>query len=72
MASFNLGDAALIGLFGGGALGFVLADDDFDFVARLPLYYDLITLALQTDSTRVITLEVSGIGDNSGGLPLRP
>lgn len=44
--------------------------DDFDFVDRLPLYYDLITLALQTDSTRVITLEVSGIGDNSGGLPL--
>ena len=44
--------------------------DDFDFVERLPLYYDLITLALQTDSTRVITLEVSGIGKNSGGLPL--
>ena len=44
--------------------------DDFDFVERLPLYYDLIALALQTDSTRVITLEVSGIGNNSGGLPL--
>ena len=44
--------------------------DDFDFVDRLPLYYDLITLALQTDSTRVISLEVSGIGTNSGGLPL--
>ncbi len=44
--------------------------DDLDFVDRLPLYYDLVTLALQTDSTRAITLEVSGIGDNSGGLPL--
>jgi len=44
--------------------------DDLDFKDRLPLYYDLITLALQTDSTRVITLEVSGIGSNSGGLPL--
>ncbi len=44
--------------------------DDFDFVERLPLYYDLMALALQTDSTRVITLEVSGIGNNSGGLPL--
>lgn len=44
--------------------------DDFDFIDRLPLYYDLITLALQTDSTRVITLEVSGLGANSGGLPI--
>ena len=44
--------------------------DELDFVERLPLYYDLAALALQTDSTRVITLEVSGIGDNSGGLPL--
>lgn len=44
--------------------------DDLDFVDRLPLYYDLIALALQTDSTRVITLEVSGLGANSGGLPL--
>lgn len=44
--------------------------DDLDFVDRLPLYYDLVLLALQTDSTRVITLEVSGIGENSGGLPL--
>lgn len=46
------------------------AADDLDFVDRLPLYYDLITLALQTDSTRVITMEVSGLGANSGGLPL--
>ena len=44
--------------------------DGFDFVDRLPLYYDLVALALQTDSTRIITLEVSGIGNNSGGLPL--
>ncbi len=44
--------------------------DQLDFVDRLPLYYDLAALALQTDSTRVITLEVTGIGANSGGLPL--
>jgi hypothetical protein len=44
--------------------------DELDFVDRLPLYYDLITLALQTDSTRVLTLEVSNLGANSGGLPL--
>ena len=49
-----------------------LADDadDLDFVDRVPLYYDLIALALQTDSTRVVTLEVTGLGANSGGLPL--
>jgi hypothetical protein len=41
-----------------------------DFKDRVPLYYDLMALALQTDSTRVITLELSGIGGNSGGFPL--
>ena len=41
-----------------------------EFVDRVPLYYDLITLALQTDSTRVITLEFSDLGPNSGGFPL--
>ncbi|MFT5131088.1 MAG: hypothetical protein ACI8W8_004723, partial [Rhodothermales bacterium] len=41
-----------------------------DFVDRVPLYYDLMALALQTDSTRVITFEISDIGANSGGLPI--
>lgn len=44
--------------------------DDMDFVDRVPLYYDLIALALQTDSTRVITFELSDIGVNSGGFPI--
>jgi len=46
------------------------AADHLDLVDRLPLYYDLIKLALQTDSTRVITFEISGLGNNSGGLPI--
>lgn len=41
-----------------------------DFVDRVPLYYDLAALALQTDSTRVITLAFGDIGGNSGGFPL--
>ena len=41
-----------------------------DFIERVPIYYDLMTLALQTDSTRVITLEISDIGGNSGGFPI--
>jgi len=44
--------------------------DEVDFVDRVPLYYDLAALALQTDSTRVITLEFSGLGQNSGGFPI--
>lgn len=44
--------------------------DGMDFVDRVPLYYDLISLALETDSTRVISFELSGIGKNLGGLPL--
>lgn len=44
--------------------------DDMDFVKRVPLYYDLIALALQADSTRVITFELSDIGSNSGGFPI--
>jgi hypothetical protein len=31
-----------------------------DFVSDLPIMYDLIALALQTDSTRVVTLEIGG------------
>lgn len=38
-----------------------------DFVDRVSLYYDLMTLALQTDSTRVITLALADIGANYGG-----
>ena len=44
--------------------------DARDFKDRGSLYYDLISLALQTDSTRVITLEISDLGANSGGLNL--
>ena len=44
--------------------------DDMDFVDRVPLYYDLIALALETDSTRVISFELSDIGANSGGFPI--
>lgn len=42
--------------------------DDLNFIDRVPLYYDLMALALETDSTRAITFEMSGIGKNSGGL----
>ena len=31
-----------------------------DFVSELPVLYDLIALALQTDSTRIATLEIGG------------
>ena len=34
--------------------------DGLDFVDRVPLYYDLMALALQTDSTRIATLEIGG------------
>ena len=41
-----------------------------EFVDRVPLYYDLMTLALQTDSTRVITFSISDLGANTGGFPV--
>ncbi|MED6314658.1 MAG: DUF1552 domain-containing protein [Verrucomicrobiota bacterium] len=44
--------------------------DEMDFVDRVPLYYDLAVLALQTDSTRVITLGFSDLGPNTGGFPV--
>jgi len=44
--------------------------DSLDFAERVPLFYDLMTLALQTDSTRVISLSNCGLGKNSGGLPI--
>lgn len=44
--------------------------NELDFTDRVPLYYDLMVLALQTDSKRVITLELSDIGSNHGGFPI--
>jgi len=41
-----------------------------NFVDRVPLYYDLMSLALQTDSTRVITLALADIGANFGGFKI--
>ncbi|MEC9092192.1 MAG: DUF1552 domain-containing protein [Planctomycetota bacterium] len=41
-----------------------------DFVKRVPLYYDLMKLALETDSTRVITLALGDIGGNYGGFKI--
>ena len=38
-----------------------------DFVERVPLYYDLMQLAMETDSTRIITLGLADIGPNYGG-----
>ena len=38
-----------------------------NFIDRVPLYYDLMALALETDSTRVITLGLADIGANYGG-----
>lgn len=42
--------------------------DGLTFSERIPLYYDLMTLALQTDSTRVITFSSNDIGADNGGL----
>ena len=44
--------------------------NSLDFVDRVPLYYDLMTLALQTESTRVITLALADIGANYGGFQI--
>ncbi|MHC4995671.1 MAG: DUF1552 domain-containing protein [Planctomycetota bacterium] len=44
--------------------------DALDFVDRVPLYYDLMSLALQTDSTRVISLSLGDIGANHGGFEI--
>lgn len=41
-----------------------------EFVDRVPLYYDLMNLALQTDSTRVVTLGLADIGANYGGFDI--
>ena len=42
--------------------------DGLTFSERIPLYYDLMALALQTDSTRVITFASNDIGYDNGGL----
>ena len=44
-----------------------MAANQLNFADRVPLYYDLMALALQTDSTRVITLALADIGANYGG-----
>ena len=41
-----------------------------DFIDRVPLYYDLMALALETDSTRVISLGLADIGANYGGFDI--
>ena len=41
--------------------------DQLDIAQRMNYYYDLMALALQTDSTRVISLSFSGLGPNYGG-----
>lgn len=41
--------------------------DTLTYSKRLPLFYDLMALALATDQTRVITLELSELGANLGG-----
>ena len=35
---------------------------------KVPLFFDLMTLALQTDSTRVMSLSFTGLGKDNGGL----
>ncbi len=46
------------------------APNQLDFVDRVPLYYDLMALALQTDSTRVVSLALADIGNNYGGFDI--
>ncbi|MEM7146450.1 MAG: DUF1552 domain-containing protein [Verrucomicrobiota bacterium] len=43
--------------------------DNLTLAQRTPIFYDLMTLALQTDSTRVITLSFSELGKDNGGIP---
>ena len=46
------------------------AANQLDFVDRVPLYYDLMALALETDSTRIVTLALADIGNNYGGFKI--
>lgn len=43
--------------------------DSLTLKERTPFFYDLMTLALQTDSTRVITLAFTDLGQEYGGIP---
>lgn len=43
--------------------------DSLTLRERTPFFYDLMTLALQTDSTRIITLAFTNLGKENGGLP---
>jgi len=43
--------------------------DSLTLRERTPFFYDLMTLALQTDSTRVITLAFTNLGKDNGGFP---
>ena len=45
-----------------------LVADSLTLKERTPLFYDLMTLALQTDSTRVISLAFTNLGKENGGL----
>lgn len=40
------------------------------FIERVPLYYDLMELALETDSTRILSLGLADIGANFGGFSI--
>jgi hypothetical protein len=42
---------------------------DMTLAQKTPIFYDLMVLALQTDSTRCMTLSFSGLGKDHGGLP---
>ena len=42
--------------------------DSLTLRERTPFFYDLMTLALQTDSTRIITLAFTNLGKENGGL----
>lgn len=48
--------------------GYKLPTASEGITEKLPLLFDLIILALQTDSTRCISLNVNEIGSNGGGL----
>ena len=43
--------------------------DELTLKDRTPFFYDLMVLALQTDSARVITLSFADLGKEGGGLP---
>ena len=43
--------------------------DSLTLKEKTPLLYDLMALALQTDSTRVISLAFTNLGKDNGGLP---